>query len=155
MRTLAAALLLTATLAACGGGGSSTATSGGTGTTVTLDTLSGVLSFSGSILPDPATTAQKLNVSMQIDLVGSVSPTASTIAIPYTVTRTTGTPAAYIGLATMAKSTTGFSGVASLQLPAGQPVGVNTYCVQLLPADAYTYKGTIPGPSCTTVTINP
>lgn len=145
LKTIGAALAAAFIMIGCGGGGGDSGPA----------RLTGTLSFSGNMLPDPATRAQAINVAMVVQMVGNVSPDAATVSFPFTVKRLTGTAATYTGQATLNKVTAGFSGIATLQIPAGQPVGVNTYCVQLLPSDAYNFTGTVPGASegCTTVTV--
>jgi hypothetical protein len=146
-KTIGAALAAAFLVAACGGGG------GDSGP----PKLNGILSFKGSMLPTPATTAQAIDVAMVVNLVGNVAPDAPSVTFPFTVKRLTGTAVTYTGQATLTKITAGFSGIATLQMPAGQPIGVNTYCVQLLPADAYAFNGSVPSAAegCTTVTVTP
>lgn len=148
LKTIGAALAAAFIVTACGGGG---------GDSAGPAKLNGSLRFSGTMLPSPATTAQAIDVAMVVNLLGTVAPDAPSVTFPFTVKRLTGTAATYTGQATLTKVASGFSGIATLQMPAGQPVGVNTYCVQLLPSDAYTFNGTVPGASegCTTVTVTP
>ena len=144
----AAACLVALTLAACGGGGD-----GGN-----AHTINGVFSnVSGSITPDPATTAQALQVQFSAQFVGQVDPAAGTFTVPFTVTRTTGTQQVTTGQASFTL-TTGqagngtYAGTAAVTLPA-QPVGVQTFCIILTPASAWTFNGTVPATSCGTAVI--
>jgi hypothetical protein len=144
------AVCLAALLTACGGGG------GGDSPAATRVAVTGVLHFgTGTVLPDPATVAQALQVSVAVELVGSSAPVQAHLAIPFDVTRTTGGAAVYHGVVDLAPKVAGYIGIATLTIPAGQPVGINTYCVRLLPNDAYAYSGTIDSPVCGTVNVTP
>lgn len=147
-RTIAAAFLA-AVLTACGGGGGSDATEAPDST---KPNMSGNLSWSGSVTPDPATSAQALDVVVSVTLAMGSAP-ADSVAIPYTLRRVTSGEQVWNGSVTVTKAFMDFTGTLSTQIPAGQPVGEQSYCLVLRPADAFDFHGTNEAESCTTVTI--
>lgn len=139
-RTTAAAILA-AILTACGGGGGGGEDPGMNGS---------VVFEGGNIGPDPATASQALTLDIAATFTGQVDAGGS-FEIPFTVRRV---PAAtYRGTMrfTLTSGQQGngvYSGAATMTIPAGQPVGTNTYCVTLLPAESFDFNGSVSAESC-------
>lgn len=144
LRVLAALFLVV--LSACGGGG------GGSSTAV--PTMTGTISApTGAILPDPATTAQNITLNVAAGYVGAFTPHASSIDIPFKITRTTGAAASYDGtvhctLTTGAPGAGTYACTGSLQIPP-QPAGVHQFCLAWTPDN---FVGTA-GTDCASLTV--
>jgi hypothetical protein len=140
-------------LAACGGGGSDS-----TAPFSNANGMNGAFSaVAASITPQPATTAQPLQVQFTATFTGTFGPAASSFEMPFSVTRTSGAQQVTKGTATftLRSGQPGngvFQGLGVLTL-AAQPAGVQTFCVLLLPGQVWTFNGVAPQAACTTVSI--
>lgn len=151
MRTTIAAVIASAVIAACGGGGSND-------TPAAPGSIKGTFSaLSGSVTPDPATTAQALDVRATMQFNGQFLPAAPTVAIPCVIT-VDGAPAGVVCAVTFRRvsgqdGTGTHTGTLSLTLPALRQVGRHEVCVTLDPAAWGTWDGTTDGESCAPVDV--
>jgi len=143
MRLYGITMLFLVVLSACGGGGGDS------------QTMSGTISDpTGAILPDPATTAQPLTLTVAAAYVGAFTPQSTVIDIPFTLTRTTGAAASYTGQvhctqATGSPGAGSYTCTGSLEIPP-QPAGSQQYCLTWNPVG--NFSGTR-GTACAPVTV--
>lgn len=146
--SLIGGLIVAASLTACGGGG---------GSDENKKSLNGTFSdLSGSVLPDPATTAQAITVTVNTSFRGQVEPSASTFDVEY-VTRldglantSTGTVRCTLTSGQPGNGVFDCTGTSTLQ-----PLAAGTHSVEirLNPTANWAVNGTVPPAATASVTV--
>lgn len=153
INSVLAGLIVAASLAACGGGGSSDASAqaqSAEGLTGTFDEPS------GAILPDPATTTDPINVTIETSFRGTISPVVSSFTIP-AVIRQVGTSVTHT-VTIKCTLTSGIpgSGVHACTGATTLPMlaaGSYEFGLRLDPGSKYTFSGRLPAEVFGTVTV--
>lgn len=148
INSVLAGLIVAASLSACGGGGDSDSEDSG---------LNGVFSApSGSILPDPATSSDPINVTINTSFTGQISPAVSSFTIP-AVIRQVGTSVTHTATITCTLSTgspgNGIHACTGATTLPTLAAGSYEFGIRLDPANKYAFNGTLPDEVFGTVTV--
>ena len=145
-------------VAACGGGGGGDpAAPAAGGGAVVLPEATGNFADSGSVLPDPATTAQPITITVNVTFSGSVSPASNKMRVPVVISQA-GAVLRDVDVdlvQTLGTLGTGsFAGTVQIVLPP-QTQGLQTFGIQIDPKRNMTVNGNVPGIAYGSAVINP
>lgn len=152
INSVLAGLIVAASLAACGGGGSSDASAQAQSTS-----MNGVFTEpTGSVMPDPATTADPINVTINTSFTGQVSPASSTFTIPAIIRQVGASVTHTVTITCTLKSGSPGNGSHECTGAATLPTlaaGSYEFGLKLDPASKYSFNGALPAEVFGSVTV--